>query len=240
MGFNFDGPQLAVRPDNMPGTAGPPPTYVPPPQDPAPTLSPGLTASQRAQAADEYARQRFDAFRHQLPPQELPTRAREFAPTAAAVAADAALDDLRARRDEIGSQIDAQRAGLGVPLTTEGQVFAQRVMARNTPVWDRMDASKAASAIVDAIRQADPNTFAVLADDAAAYLQSRGLDDAAAILEPAIRSRLGLDQLAAAHQNISKSVMVHEQNQRSRHNAYLKGVMPSPPISAAAYDIDAQ
>jgi hypothetical protein len=86
---------------------------------------------------------------------------------------------------------------------------------------------------------ADKVTLAVIAEEGPAYLKSRGLDPDV-ILEPAIRSKLGLDQLTADHDGIGKTVQIHEQNQRSRHAAYLKGVVPSPAINADAYDADAQ
>jgi hypothetical protein len=86
---------------------------------------------------------------------------------------------------------------------------------------------------------ADPATLAAAAEDRAPYLQSRGLN-ADVVLEPAIRAKLpGPDKLTADRDNLGKALAIHGQNARSLHANYIKGTLPSPAVSAAAYDVDA-
>jgi hypothetical protein len=179
-------------------------------------------------------------WRRQLPAGDLPVRAEEFANTAAARAADDAVNALRARRDELAVNIEKQRGGLTVPTDDmAAQVAAQRWFQRTKPVWDRLDSGQLAAAVRDAVAAADAHTLAAIAEDTGPYLQSRGLNPAV-ILEPPIQAKLpGLSQSTADLANFDKALVIAEINQRQLHHAYNRGTVPPPPVSAANYDPDA-
>ena len=227
-----------TSPDNIPGVFTPPVPMPPRPTTGALQFSSG-TEVQKAQDADQHARNQFEGFRQTLPPGELANSARLFADTPAAQAADRHADAVVKRHAAAQAKHDGILAGLAVPGDDgPAQTAALRASQRQKPVLDKQSGSGLMNAITKLVQNASgPNDLAQLYEDIPAYLESRG--EPSSYFDDLIAAKL--PELAAARDEIGKAAKARDivlANRDSLHRSYLRGTLPPPPVDASPYDPD--
>jgi hypothetical protein len=170
-------------------------------------------------------------------PDGLSAEIRSFANTPAA----RAVDEYEHLVDERVSQAEARaeqvRRGLSPDHDTAGELRAQRALDRAIRKWDTHDGGKLAASVREDLLNADPTELAVLAREAAPYLESRGVPSS--FVGPVLAEKV--PELAQAEAELKKAKQaqtVTHYNANTVRNAIREGRAANALADASNYDPD--
>jgi hypothetical protein len=130
------------------------------------------------------------------------------------------------------------RRGLSPEHDTAGELRAQRALDRAIRKWDSHDGPKLAASVREDLLNADPTELAVLAREAAPYLESRGVPSS--FVEPVLGEKV--PELAQAEAELKKAKQaqtVTRHNASTVRNAIREGRLAAALADVSNYDPDA-
>jgi hypothetical protein len=163
---------------------------------------------------------------------------RSFANTPAARAVDEYENLVNERVAQAEARAEQIRRGLSPDHDTAGELRAQRALDRAIRNWDSQDGGgKLAASVREDLLNADPTELAVLAREAAPYLESRGVPSS--FVEPVLAEKVPeLAQAEAELKKAKQAQIVTRHNASTVRNAIREGRPAVALADPSAYDPD--